>query len=100
MNRSLVQYREAVAVELAVEGRTFVEIAEIVGYSSRSGAWRAVRRSLQRRTDKAVDAYRTKALIDLELVQERAWPAAMSGDIKASEVVVRVIEERCRLLGV
>ena len=38
--------------------------------------------------------------MELELVQERAWPAAMSGDIKASEVVVRVIEERCRLLGV
>ena len=100
MNKSAVQYREAVCVELAVQGHTFDEIADIVGYRSRSGAWRAVRRALRRRTAQAADEYLSRALVDLEAIQERVWPAAMAGDIAASGVAVRAIDQRCRLLGV
>ena len=99
MNRSLVAYREAVCVELAIKGHTFDEIADIVGYRSRSGAWRAVRRALRRRTVRAADQYLSKALVDLEAVQQRVWPAAMVGSVGACRVAVRAIEQRCSLLG-
>ena len=99
MNKSLVAYREALAVEMAVQGVTFDEIAAELGYASRSGPWRAVRRALTRRTEKAADEYVSRSLIDLELIQQRAWPAAMRGDMKAAAVVLRAIEDRCRLLS-
>ena len=99
VNKSLVAYREALAVEMAVQGLSFDEIAKELGYASRSGPWRAVRRALRRRTDDAADRYLSRSLVDLELIQQRAWPAAMRGDIKAATVVLRAIEDRCRLLG-
>ena len=99
MNKSLIAYREAVCVELAVKGHTFEEIADIVGYRSRSGAWRAVRRALNRRTAQAADQYLSQTLVDLEAVQQRAWPAAMAVDVGAQRVAVRTMEQRRRLLG-
>jgi hypothetical protein len=99
MNKSLIAYRESVCVELAVKGHTFDEIADIVGYRSRSGAWRAVRRALSRRTAQAADQYVSRALVDLEAVQQRVWPAAMAGNVGAQRVAVRAIEQRCSLLG-
>ncbi len=99
MNQSLIAYREAVCVELAVKGHTFEEIADIVGYRTRSGAWRAVRRALNRRTAQAADKYLSQALVDLEAVQQRVWPAAMAGNVGAQRVAVRAIEQRCSLLG-
>jgi hypothetical protein len=99
VNKSLIAYREAVCVELAVKGHTFEEIADIVGYRSRSGAWRAVRRALNRRTAQAADQYLSQTLVDLEAVQQRAWPAAMAVDVGAQRVAVRTMEQRRRLLG-
>ena len=100
VNKSLVAYREALAVEMAVQGLTFDEIAKELGYASRSGPWRAVRRALIRRTDEAADRYLSRSLVDLELIQQRAWPAAMNGDIHAAKVALGAIVERCRLLGI
>ena len=98
VNRSLVEYREAVAVEMAVQGATYEAIAEVLQYRTRSGAWRAVRRALRKRTARAADAYWDSAMTDLELLQQRAWPAAMAGDVAASAVALRAIQQRCRLL--
>jgi len=99
VNKSRIAYWEAVCVELAVKGHTFDEIADIVGYRSRSGAWRAVRRALTRRTAQAADQYLSKALVELDAVQQRVWPAAMAGNVGAQRVAVRAIEQRCTLLG-
>ena len=98
MNRSRVEYREADAVEMAVQGATYEAIAEALQYRTRSGAWRAVRRALRKRTARAADAYGDSAMTDLELLQQRAWPAAMAGesDVKTASAGARLVSDARR----
>lgn len=67
-------------------------------YANRSGAWKASRRCLARRQDAAAGAHIETSLLDLELIQERPWKRAMAGDLTASRVVLRAIEDRVRLV--
>ena len=98
-DRAKSRYRAAVAVELRVRGAQYQEIADELGFASRSGAWMAVNRSLKQRTAKAADAYLSKSLAELELLHERSWKRAMMGDLKAVNASVGVINARTRLLG-
>lgn len=98
MNRTLVEYREACAVELSLDGMNYDQIAVELGYANRSGAWKAVRRCLARRRDAAAGAYIELQLLDLDLVQQKVWPAAMRGDLPAAEAALRAMEERMRLV--
>ena len=98
-NQTLVLYREARAIELALDGRTWDDIAEHLGYANRSGAWKAAERGLKRRVTMSAAMYREKVFRDLGLIHERAWPGATRGDLDASRVVLRAISKRGRLLS-
>lgn len=98
MNRTLVEYRAARAVELSLAGLNYDAIAQELGYANRSGAWKAARRCLARRQDAAAGAHVAASLLDLDLVQERAWRRAMAGDLAAGRIVLRAIEDRLRLV--
>lgn len=98
MNRTLSEHRAARATELSLQGLNYDQIAAELGYSNRSGAWKAVRRCLARRQDAAAGAHIELSLLDLDLVQERAWNRAMAGDLAASELVLRAMEDRMRLV--
>ena len=100
MSRTTAEYRAARAVELSLQGWTYHEIAGQLGFRDRSGAWRAVRRCLQRRQAAAADAFLAGAFTDLEIVHERVWGRAAAGDLKAARVVLRAIEDRVRLVEV
>lgn len=97
MSRTLAAYRAARAVELAMEGLSFDAIAAELGYRDRSGAWRAAQRCLARRQQVAADSFIAASLVDLEVVQERAWERAAAGDLQAGQIVLRAIEDRLRL---
>lgn len=98
MNRTLVEYRAARAVELSLQGLNYDQIARDLGYANRSGAWKAVRRCLARRQDAAAGAHIEISLLDLDLIQERVWKQAMAGDLAASRIALRAIEDRLRLV--
>jgi len=98
MNRTLVEYREARALELSLQGMTYDEIAADLGYSNRSGPWKAVRRCLARWQGAAAQAHFDASLVDLDVIEERAWPRAVAGDLAASRIVLRAMEDRMRLL--
>lgn len=95
---ALAKFREARAVELKMAGGTYQQIADELGYRSRSGAWHAVDRALARRTASGVDAYRTRSLVDLELLESKSWDAAMRGDLEAISRCLTAISQRARLL--
>ncbi len=97
--KALAAYRKARAMELALAGADYDTIAKEVGYANRGTAWRTVQRALRERTDKAVDELRALQLARLDSVQVGAWDQAMAGDVKAAHTVLRVIDQRCRLLG-
>ncbi len=78
---------------------SYDEIASAVGYANRGTAWRTVQRALQDRTFHAVDEYREVELARLDALQSACWDAALAGDLRAVEAVLRVMQQRARLLG-
>ncbi len=98
-NAALAGYRKARAAEMALAGCDYDTIAKELGYANRSGAWKAVQRSLAQRTDKAVDAYRREQVILLDAVMSAQWEDAVAGNVRAAQAVLRTIEQRVRLLG-
>ena len=99
VDRAVSSYRAAIAVELRLRGLEYADIAAELGFASKSGAWMAVQRCLKARAAKAVDGLRERELADLDVLQERSWPRAMRGDTKAVGACVRIIDSRCKLMG-
>jgi len=93
------RYRAAVAVELRMAGAEYADIAKELGYADKSGAWRAVQRSLKARTVDAVDRYRMVRYAELESIHRREWPLAMMDDFPAVDRVLKASRERVELLG-
>lgn len=86
-------------LDLKLQGSTWVAIAEAEGYADESGARRAAQRLLDRTGSELVAEYREVELGRLDALQARHWPAAMAGDLKAAEFVLKVSAQRSRLLG-
>lgn len=63
------------------------------------GACKAFWKAVVGRTANAVDRYRALELERLDALQVALWGKAMAGDVKAALGVVRIIGQRCRLLG-
>lgn len=99
--KSLVEarHRRARAVELALEGQTFDAIARAVGYTHRASAHRAVAKALQEREIPAVDQYRQLQLDRLDALQAALWDRCSDGDLDAVSQVIRLMDQRNRLLG-
>jgi len=93
------RYRAAVAVELRMAGAQYEDIAKELGYADKSGAWRAVQRSLKARTVSAVDRYRMVKYAELESLHHRELPSAMKGDLSAVNRLVQASGERVSLMG-
>lgn len=91
------------AHELRLSGKTWKEIAEQTGYSSPVLAAAAVATYLQRTALEQSETARREQLqleLDrLDAVQFSWWAAALTGDEKAANVVLKVMAQRARLLG-
>ncbi len=98
-NRPLAAWRRARAVELAIEGHTYEQIADAVGYSNRGSAHRAVKKALDQRIAEGVDELRRLEVDRLDALQSSLWPQALAGDLAAAGQVLRIINTRSRLLG-
>jgi len=98
-DRARAKHRAAAATELRLAGVDYDSIAEQLGYANRSGAWKAVQRCLSARMVRNADELRDQGLLDLALLQERSWPAAMAGDPRAVDRCLRALDQRARLLG-
>lgn len=96
---ALAAYRKARAVELALAGNSYDEIAQELGYANRGTAWRLVQNALRERLFAAVDAYREAELARLQRVEDALWLKAMAGRYRAGNAVLNVMDKRIRLLG-
>ena len=79
-DRALARWREAEAVRMRMEGLSYHEIAKALGYRTRSAAWKATNRALERNIADNVNAFRFRSLVDLDILQDAAWKAACEGD--------------------
>jgi hypothetical protein len=92
-------WRQARAVELALQGYSYDAIASEIGVSNRGNAWRTVQKALHDRVVTGVDELRAVELDRLDVLQVAAWDRAATGDLAAVLVVLRVMDRRARLLG-
>ncbi|WP_323099395.1 hypothetical protein [Intrasporangium sp. YIM S08009] len=98
-NRALATARQARAVQLATEGRTYQEIADELGYANRGTVHHIVHDALARDRKVAVEDHQQLELARLDALQAALWDKAMAGDVGAAREVRAVILARCRLLG-
>ncbi|MGI8722602.1 MAG: hypothetical protein ACR2JG_10270 [Geodermatophilaceae bacterium] len=98
-NTALASWRKTRAVELRATGMSYAQIAAEVGYANRGTVHSVVIQALQGREAESVDLLRQVELDRLNAVHAALWPKAMAGDVDAVTALLRVIEARCRLLG-
>jgi hypothetical protein len=98
-NRALAAARQARAVQLATEGRTYQQIADELGYANRGTVHHIVQDALARDRREAVENHQQLELARLDALQAALWDRAMAGDVEAAREVRAVIMARCRLLG-
>ncbi|NUQ98584.1 MAG: hypothetical protein HOY79_19195 [Streptomyces sp.] len=97
----MVERRRA-AVKLRIEGKSWQEIADLLGYDSKGGACKDVSRALQKAvTDLALplEEYRQLELDRLDAMQEALWPKVLDGDTRAIDTALRLMDRRAKLLG-
>ncbi len=98
-DKALADWRKCRAVELALHGKTYDQIAREVGYANRGTAHRVVRKALADRLVDNIDELREFEAARLDALQAALWDKAMSGDVRATAGILRIIDRRCRLLG-
>ena len=91
--------RENKILELRRAGTTWAVIAERVGYASPSGAYQAYQRIAQRFIRPKLEELRDTELDRLDRLQLGVWGKAITGDLRAIDAVLRIIDRRARLLG-
>lgn len=105
--------RETRALELYTASLTLPQIAEQLGYRDASGAFRALRRALDRLPQKNAEEYRRAELEKYAALEARLWPGVATVTArdeagKPTEVrvnpgvanaLIRLYERRARLVG-
>lgn len=93
------EQRRAQAVELRIQGATFDQIAEKVGYTDKSAAYTAVRKAVQRIGREQAEELYDIDMARLERLLAAVWPKAMEGDLHAVDRVLSIMQRRARMLG-
>ena len=98
-SRAVAAVKRARVVEAVADGATYEQAAKQAGYATRSGAYKAFWKAVDVRESEAVEDHRALELARLDALQVAFWEKAMAGDLKAAGMVLRIIEQRSRLLG-
>jgi len=91
--------RKLQALELRKAAATYQQIADQLGYRSASGAFNAVKAALKATLREPADELRELELARLDAMLLPLWRRVQSGDEKAVDRVLRIMERRARLLG-
>jgi hypothetical protein len=94
--------RELKALEMRMGGHPYSAIAKALGYRSRSGAYEAVMRVLDRREQEPAERVRHLELQRLERLLLTYWKRATRKqvpDINAAKLCLDILARRARMLG-
>ncbi len=87
------------ALEMRKRGTSFDVIASELGYSSRSGAYKAVMSAIEKMLREPAEEVRTLELERLDELLAGLWMKAVKGDAAALDRVLRIMERRSKYLG-
>jgi hypothetical protein len=97
-----VTERRRAAVQLKIQGKSWQEIADLLGYDSKGSACGDVRRALENAVKALsipLEEYRQLELDRLDVMQDALWPKVLEGDTRAIDTALRLMDRRARLLG-
>lgn len=97
--RIKARLRQSQAFELKLAGASFQQIADQLGYSSKSGAERAYRTQLERLTIAPSEESKKLQLERLEHLFLAMYTQAKSGALGATDRCIRIIQEIAKLQG-
>jgi hypothetical protein len=97
--KSLAYERKRQALELWKAGVPLTDMAVRLGYSNASGALKAVNAGLRETLRPAAEALREGELQRLDALQLSLWADAKKGKTQAVTEIRKIIEVRCKLLG-
>lgn len=93
--------KQAHAIQLRLAGATLTQIADQVGYATPSGAHQAIMAALRTNLPETTRAEaRALELARLDRLEMAHWQRALSGDDKASNIVLKCIGMRRQILGI
>lgn len=101
--RAATAERRGKAIAMRLAGLDYETIAKRLGYrGGRGAACKDIERALvaniaAQRT--STEEYREVELLRLDRLQAASWQAAAAGDLRSIETVLRIIDRRCKLLG-
>lgn len=90
--------RRSRAVHLRREGLTLREVADELGVSVYT-AWNDIQTAVRDIPKEEADLLRQQEADRLDALQHAIWEAAIAGDLHAVDRALKIIERRCRLLG-
>jgi hypothetical protein len=101
-NIATLTAKQAKALELALAGASYEQIAKACGYQHRSSAMRIVRDLVKKwapidPTD--AEALRDTELARLDRLQAAHWTKALKGDYRSTEMILRIMRRRAQLVG-
>lgn len=100
--RALTAERRTKAIQLRLAGADWTQIADTLGYADRAAACKDVTRALESHIaaqNSTAEVLRETELQRLDRLQRGLWPAAVAGDTRSADTVLRVIDRRMKLLG-
>jgi hypothetical protein len=98
-NRALATERQRQALELYKAGIGYQGIADRLGYAGPSGAYKAVEAALYKTLQQPADELRGLELERLDALHAAVWPAAIRGNLRAVDRVLKIMKRRAALLG-
>jgi hypothetical protein len=100
--RTAIADRRTKLLQMRLAGVDFTTIADRLDYSSPAAARKDFTRTMRETLDleqETANELREVELQRLDRLQAAAWAEAARGELKAIETVLRVIDRRCRILG-
>jgi hypothetical protein len=100
--RAKTAQRRSQAIALKLAGAEWQQIADTLGYADRGAACKDVTRALEAAIAEGragAEILRETELLRLDRLQRGHWSQAVGGDPRAADTVLKVIDRRCRLLG-
>lgn len=101
-NRDIARQREDDVVRLRTRERlTWREIGERLNCDEKNvrDSWKRARTASHQDAQEALDAWRAEMLATCEAVIDGLMAAALKGDPRAAEAIVKTVERTARLLG-
>lgn len=99
--RAQIAQRRAQAIEYKLAGMTYQQISDQLGYGSREAVSRDINTAFEQAVidrEHNVDVLIEEQIQILDRMRRAAWPAAIKGDTRSIDIVLKCVDRAVKLL--